>query len=496
MNKAAALLKNTSYLMVAEAGKPILAFALVFFISHRLGQNGVGAYTIILTFAALFELFATGGLCPLITRTVAADRSRISYLLNGCVGSAVVASSLAVPAMLLILRWFHYSQEISSAIELLAVTILLATLQQYVIAFLEGLQDMRLRAIVSSLDTVGKVGLGLLMLALAKGVPGIIHAYVCTRVVSCAVAVWVLSKRIDLHLNVRMILAATPKLLKAGQPFLCMTVTSTIFWSITTLVLSKMSSTAQVGQYNAGYRIMDILKNVLNSYLIALLPAMSASFASNLHDLRRDCDASLKYLSLITVPLASGICVLAGKIIVLVYGPPFAASGPILQVLVWTLVLFCLGLVFARALIASHNQVADLYCNLGALAVNVAVGFYLIREYGPLGAAITTLISLAAFVVLEGAVVAKKLFRFAVWKSLGQAASASAVMVAVITLLHGAPLGVLILLGAGVYLVVLLAIGTFSRTEISAFTGLVRARVSAVKRSAVLALSKTAEVNE
>jgi O-antigen/teichoic acid export membrane protein len=485
-NKVASLLKNTSYVMVAEAGKPVLAFALVFFISHTLGQNGVGAYTIILTFAALFELVATAGLCPLITRTVAANRSQIPYLLNGCVGVAAAAAAIVVPAMLLILRWFHYSQEISSAIELLAITILLATIQQYAIAFFEGLQAMRLRAIVSSLDTFGKVGLGLAMLALAKGVPGIIHAYVFTRFLSCIIAIWVLSKRVDLHLDLRMIRAATPKMFRAGVPFLCMTVTSTIFWSITTLVLSKLASTSEVGQYNAGYRIMDILRNVLNSYLIALLPAMSASFANNLDELRGDCDRSLKYLALITVPIATGVCVLSSKIVVLVYGPAFASSGPILQVLVWTLVLFCLGLVFARVLIASHNQVADLYCNLGALAVNVLVGTYLIRHYGPLGAGFTTLISLFAFVVLEGAVVAKKLFRFALWRSLAQAAAASAIMAAVITLLGGAPLFLLILAGVIVYAVVLLSIGTFTRTELSVLGAIVKKTFQALKRSAVL----------
>src|SRR5215467_12144489 len=96
------LLKNTGYLALAEAAKPALSFLLIVILSRMLGRDGVGSYTIILTFTALFELIGTVGLGPILTRGIAADRSRLMEYFNGAVWVTLAASAVLVPVMLLI----------------------------------------------------------------------------------------------------------------------------------------------------------------------------------------------------------------------------------------------------------------------------------------------------------------------------------------------------------------------------------------------------------
>src|ERR1700721_2323206 len=73
MSRLSAVLKNTGYLALAETAKPALSFLLFLVISRMLGREGVGSYTIILTFTGLFELIATLGLGQMIVRGIASD---------------------------------------------------------------------------------------------------------------------------------------------------------------------------------------------------------------------------------------------------------------------------------------------------------------------------------------------------------------------------------------------------------------------------------------
>lgn len=473
LHKIRRVVHSMSYVVLAEAVKPLLSFLLILFISRRLGREGMGEYSIILSITALFELIATVGLPQIMVRGIAADRSSISYYASGGVGVAVLASLIVVPLMLLVVHALNYPAVIATGIKLLTWTVVLTTVQQYAIAVCEGLQNMKLRAVVSTLDTLGRLLVGVYLIIKGHGVLGLIYGMVAVRLAATIIAILLLAQYTTIIFDYRSMYRHSYRLLKASLPFLLIVVTNTAFWSTNTIMLSKLSSVENVGVYNAAYRVMDILKNLLASYLIALLPMMSASFARSVRELKEECDASIKYLALVTVPMATGISSLAPRIILMIYGPKFEAAAPILQILIWTVCAFCLALVFARVLIASHHQLFDLYCNSAALIFNVAVGWWLIRSYGSIGAGLATLLSLVFFGVIQYVVVVRRLFTPVVFKPLAKALLASCFMAIVIRLVTTWPLALIILTGAAAYLCALAALNTFSEQEVIVFRDIV-----------------------
>jgi O-antigen/teichoic acid export membrane protein len=468
MTRLHAVLRNTGYLALGEATKPMLSFLLVLVISRKLGRDGVGTYAIILTFSGLFELIATAGLGPLIVRGIAADRSKLSSYVNGSIGVSLVAAAVLMPVMLLALQDLNYPAPIERGIRLLTYTLLIAVLQQHTVSVCEGLQNMRLRAAISVMDTAGRLITGVFMIVEGHGILGVIQGIAITRIVTTAIGFLVLRRQTGLGVDSRVMVRMPLALIRASWPFLLMIISNTAFWSANTLMLSKLRPVDDVGVYNAAWRITEILKNVFYSYLIALLPMMSHSFVRSLDDFKRECNVSLKYLAILTVPLATGLSILAPRIIRLIYGPNFDAAIPVLQVLAWTVCLFSVTLVFARVLVASHNQVLDMYGNIAALAINVILGWLLIRSRGPLGAGIATLVSLAAFAGLEYGMVARRLFRPDVVAPLAQTAIASLVMAMALYWLDSFPLALVIVVGTAIYLVALACLGTFARAEVLA----------------------------
>jgi O-antigen/teichoic acid export membrane protein len=248
-----------------------------------------------------------------------------------------------------------------------------------------------------------------------------------------------------------------------------MTISSTVFWSVNTLMLAQLTGVDQVGIYNAASRLSEVLKNLFCSYAIVLLPAMSAAFADSVESLQRQSEAALRYMVIGALPVATGVTVLAPDFIRLIYGVRFAAASPVLVVLVWTVAVFSIALVFARILVAGHRQTIDLYCNVAALVANVALGVVLIPRYGPMGAGLATLGSLLLFALLEYWFVAKSLFAPAASGMFLRSGVACAAMAIVICLLRPyCPLLLVIAAGAVTYSSGLALLGVLSPDEIGA----------------------------
>jgi O-antigen/teichoic acid export membrane protein len=466
MSTLQSLLRNTGYLMLGEATKPLLSLMLVLVVARMLGTEGMGAYSIILTFAGLMETVAAAGLSPVIVRGVAANRAQLSKFVSGALGTAVVASAIVVPVLLLLLPLLHYPPVVERGIQVLTVTLILALLQGDVVAVCEGLQMMKLRTVISLLDTGGRTLVGLLLVVAGYGVEGLVFAMVAGRALTTVTGLMVLRRQAGLTLDIRGALPQSVAMLRAGLPFLMITLLSTVNAAINTLLLSGMKSVGDVGLYNAAVRLPDLLRTVVYCYMIALLPVMSQSFTESLETVKRQCDASVKYLALITVPISTGLAVLAPRFLALAFGDEFAAAAPVLQLLAWNVAIFSVSLVFARALVASGNEIYDLASNIACVVLNVSLGWLLIPRFGPLGAGISSVASLLAFGACERWFVSRLLFKPDMFVPLARVAASALAMTLVLRVAAPLPLLLLPPLGAVVYFVVLFLLGTFTREEI------------------------------
>jgi O-antigen/teichoic acid export membrane protein len=307
---------------------------------------------------------------------------------------------------------------------------------------------------------------GVTLLVAGYGVLGLIYGVVITRTLTTGIALALLRLRLG-PVDLLKAVGPTVTMLKAGVPFLMIVLFSAGFWVLNTLFLSVLRPVADVGLYNAAFRVPDLLRTIFYSYMIAVLPVMAESFATSIDALKQHCDTSVKYMALVTIPASTGLALLAPRILGLMYGHEFDAAVPVLQVLAWTVAISSIGLVFGRVLAASGRERLDLSCLVAALVINAALGWVLVPRYGATGASIALAISLVAFGVFELIVVSRCLFRPDVLKPLLRASGASLVMALILRLLEPLPLALVPVMGAAVYAAALVSLGTFSRAELS-----------------------------
>jgi O-antigen/teichoic acid export membrane protein len=126
------------------------------------------------------------------------------------------------------------------------------------------------------------------------------------------------------------------------------------------------------------------------TYFIALIPALSRSYASDLEEFRHLIQRSLQLSLMAVVPLLVGGTLLAGPIIGLLYGPAYAQSAAPFRILLWSAALVILRSTYTEALKGTGHQGADLRCALTSASINVGLNLLLIPRYGMLGAASAT----------------------------------------------------------------------------------------------------------
>ena len=143
--------------------------------------------------------------------------------------------------------------------------------------------------------------------------------------------------------------------------------------------------------------MMEIAKVLPQSICLALYPAVSHAAAYEPERLRRLGADTLRFLWVMTLPIAVGVTILARPILLFTVGDAFLPATTVLYVLIWTIVPYAVTRYYAFVLVAANRQRVDLLLNVVMALVNVLLNLVLIPRYGALGAAIATLISVAMF---------------------------------------------------------------------------------------------------
>lgn len=159
-------------------------------------------------------------------------------------------------------------------------------------------------------------------------------------------------------------------------------------------LLEYFRGAAEVGIYSIAVYVGEML------WLLpgALTPLLVHSSSASADDPARDRNAAraLRWGVLLTLAAAVPLYLFAHPLVALLAGPEFRGAGPALRALLPGIVAFAPGAVLAGDFIGRGKPHWNTQASLLTVAVNIAVGVYLIPRQGPVGAAWASTIAYAA----------------------------------------------------------------------------------------------------
>jgi O-antigen/teichoic acid export membrane protein len=163
-----------------------------------------------------------------------------------------------------------------------------------------------------------------------------------------------------------------------------------VIYNIDTVMLGLLRSEAEVGYYNAAYKIILALILIGAVYFDAVFPIISRHYESSRDDLRALQAFNAKLMATAVFPLVLFSFYLGHPIISFIFGEKYEPSVEPFQVLTFTVGLVYLNMIYARGMWACNRQKPYVWIALAQSSANVILNLLLIPTFGMTGAAAST----------------------------------------------------------------------------------------------------------
>ena len=379
--------RNSFFEAFGKLSIKVISFIFTIFIIRWLGDEDYGKYSLIWSYVVIFSLFSDAGLGLYAIREIAKKQSNSQYIAGNIIVMRLILALVATALIVVSVWMLGHSGDFLFQVFLASLILLLYAVQDPFDAVLQANErfDRSAGAIIAGLFVF--VSVGIILLLFGWHITGIIIARLLNVVVSALLA-WKLLAGYRRDLQWKILPRLWLGIIRVSLPFGLIKLW--LNWSsrIGLIILAWFWTDQIVGWYGAAYNMLLGIIVLSSSINAAFYPALSRQYTQDQSLLPRIYEFALKYLLILSLPIAAFVSLLADKIVHLLYGAEFAPAAAALAIIVWIFPLVSIS-EFLRyvLLVINHEYVVVRIMVLGVL-LNAALNLWLIPIYGFLAAAI------------------------------------------------------------------------------------------------------------
>lgn len=384
------ILKNTFWLVVAEAVGGIMRLVLLIYVARILGATEYGKFTFAFSFVSVMVIFADLGITNIITREFSRNKEKEKEF------SAILALDIILSAgtlILMALGSFFITSDFSirKMIWILGSFILITNFFSVFHAFLRSRQKMEYEAGIKIIQTLIISGLSLFVLFRFHSAMSLSYGYFFSNLIALIFLL------LFFHFRFQPLKLSWDKnvfkLLKISWPLSLGIMASWIYISISSVILGYFNLIIENGWYNAASKVAFIAVMPATLVVVSFYPALSNFFITSKEKLQKSWNYLMGVMIFLTMPVVIGGIVLAPKIINFFYGSNFAPSIFVFQFLIFVVGLNFINYPYSIILIVSDQQKKNFALIITGMAINIILNILLIPAYKLFGAVIATTIS-------------------------------------------------------------------------------------------------------
>ncbi len=430
---------NTLAQLVAPALRVVLGLVLVAMLSRRLGVDGLGAYALVFTYVALFNVvFNDWGLSTIVLREISRRPDDSASLVASAAAFQTVISLASYLLMLAGLLFLGYSRAVTLASIVYGLTLFAGPVN--VIA-LPLQAELRLSELVAPSAAQAALNFALSVAVLAAGGPLVALAAASLAAVAVQ-SVWVarLTRRFGRPWRAAFSAASLRRWRQLAFEAWPIGVASTLkmAWQQGPVMVLSAVSLGATGIFHAANRVPQQIVVLPLAMNATMFPLLARAWHGDRRRFALQLDRLVGGALFVVVPGAVFGVATAGVVVRLLLGPEFAAAAT-----PYALLLVSAGLIFpiiflAEALNAAGFQRLNLWILAALTPLMTALVLVLAPRDGATGAAAALCIGYGAYLAaLTGGALAR-MGRAAPIGALGAGAGSAAAGALVVALLSGA----------------------------------------------------------
>jgi len=383
--------KNAAMLFSGTLLRMLASFAFIVFAANYLGVEGFGKYALVIHYYELFVSLTATGAGILLTRDIARWRNRRDQLFTSA-ATLVSLFGLLSPLVLIGLAFtFGYSQDTTTALLIASLGLIPAAIGVVYEAVFVAMERAEYVTIGAATESLVRLAVSTAVLLLGGGILELTLVMVLSRL--CLMCLYYLLLRSMCAHRWDFQWALTKRFAVRWRVFAAENWLATIYTSLDVIVLSAMVGEAAVGLYSAAWRYVRLGAVVAKSFTTAVFPMMTRAYLDSRPTFRMIIQQTFRAMCLMAIPTIVGVTVIPDRVVDLIYKAEYAASAPILQILIWAWLLEFLNPFLSHILFSQGKQKLSLLVAAVGLASNSVLMFVLVYWYGTVGAAIACVAS-------------------------------------------------------------------------------------------------------
>ena len=392
--------RNTLLLTLTELLSRVMSLVLIILVARRLGPVLMGIYAFGLTFVRLLEILVDFGLDRYIQREIGRRPEESGPLFSRVFGLKLALYLLGA-VIVLLLGYFFLADPLKLwVVWILSVTIFFRSQATSTNAFFRARQQVKYESIVVVTQRLAYTSAGLAAILAGYGLLTLVSLELLAQMGACATGWWLFRLKIGNPFH-PIGFQHLKALATAAQNFLYIRLALTVFNSIDLLMLSFLAGDAATGWYAAAVRVYAAFDFVPDAFSGAFLTVLSRKVKEGWSAFSAVFHYFFKYLVILGLGFAAVLGGLAPQLLVRIFGASFQPATFTLMLLAPALVLNFVNLPLSTAIIALNEEKKILANFSLAAGFNIALNFWLIPQWHQNGAALATLLSEAAVLLLQ-----------------------------------------------------------------------------------------------
>ena len=458
---ASRTLRNSVLVVGARALAKLAVFVVVVLLWRHLGADNYGRFATMIVYVTLVGVVADLGMQTVFIRDASRDRGAFTRYLGNLLSARLLLSLVALLFLAVALRLlspalFPYTL---AAFALLLTTSYSSLLRA--VFYIRGRLGYEAIAIVA--ESIVLLTLTLVAIDRHATWDVFLWVYTASYLFTCLFAYAVLRWRWHERVAVRLEPTFVRRLLLAGLPLALGFTITTVYAQLDIVLLQLFKNFQVVGWYSAANKYVDAVAWIPQSAMGVVFPALSLLGAKDRRRLAFAYEKSFKMLTILGLPLAVGLGIMADSIVHFTRG--FDQSIPALRILAPSVVLLFVNNAFIYTLTAINRQLDFTRLALFTLAVNVVLNLALIPPFGYLGAAAASTTTEAALFAGGWWLLRRQRLPLSVVGSIGRVLASALLMGVVVYLIRSWPLAIVVIAGAAVYAGALFAFRALNAEE-------------------------------
>lgn len=348
------LLRNLAHLFSSQVITWTLATIVTVVLPRYLGPENLGQLRLASAIWMMTQLFIGLGTSTYLTLEMARNRERGTHLVGAILTLRLLASILVSAVLALIAALVGIDADLAITLALFGVGTLIFMFGDVVAAALTGLEQMSYPAMASVAGKVLYTVAVIIVLILDGGVHAVAATGVVSSVGSFAIC-WFAFRKFG-RVTFGNTLSEIPTIVRASLAFFATGALLTIYHQIDTVIISALVDPRALGWYTSADVLFATLLFPSTILMAALFPRFGRLHVEDPPALDRLVRQAFSSLMLIGVPIGLGTAVVANRVTLLLYGPDYRESGPVLATYGIVIIIAFGTILFGHVAMATGRQ--------------------------------------------------------------------------------------------------------------------------------------------